>query len=180
MILSEYKPIADAFGDNAKLLNTYSGLKPIIFMINSNKLSRYDEIHLGKFIASGDYRYIFKESHKLLEGKRMIFSVEYGILKLHIIRKSKNSIKILSSFVIGLFYGRKRELILKRITESVRISLINSIKTEAQSIRHYFQNMEKSDLEDVEKSFDAYKNISGNELSQRDKYYINKQINKLE
>ncbi len=179
MNLHTHTSITNAFGDNAKFIDlSHKGLKGIVFMSNSSKLSRYDEIHLGEFIASGKYTDLMKKLQlEIGSESRLILKVEYSILKVCIIRKSVDSIKILSTFTIGLFYRRSIDDIFKR-TESVMLESIGSqIKTSSIRVGEFFEMFKNSELDcedSLVSSMRLFENITGEDLQKREESLISK------
>lgn len=182
MQLKRYENITRAFGENAKWIElSHSGMKGFVFRSNSNKLSNYDEIHLGKFVSSGVYRELFKRLRvELGECNRIVFDVEYGVLKVCIIRKSADtSIKVLKRFSIGLFYGRTLEELTVTAKSEISQSLMAEINTEVLRVRYFFEQYSRKELlnEDaLAASYKSFENLSGEELSNKEKRLIEKYV----
>lgn len=182
MILCTNEYISKAFGANAKFLDlSERNLKSIIFMSSSNKLSRYDEIHIGRFIGSGMYMELFKKLQKEIGLKnRMVFQVEYGILKVCVIRKGKDGITLLKSFTVGLFYGRNLEEIFMKAKKAIAQSLLLEVQSSSERVNHFLELFKKHELSSkdaVEKSIDLYEDITGTEIQNREVSLIKKYVN---
>lgn len=177
MRLSENQFIMQAYGSNAKWIELeHKHLKGIVFTSNSRRLSRYDEIHLGRFISSGIYAELLKSLHDEI-GERLLFHVEYGVLNVCVVMKGATNISILKSYTVGLFYGRTFEDIFNKAKEVIANSLLNEIRTTSQTARRFFELFKKDELntaEDIESSIDKYREVSGRELQPRESTLIRK------
>ena len=179
MKLHEYKYIQNAFGENAKWIElSHIGLKGIVFINDSNKISRYDEIHIGKFIASGLYARVLKElNSKFGENRRLLLKIEYGILKLCVIVKGRKKLKVLKIFTIGLFYGRTFEEIISAAKKEIGDSILNELETKSHAVSLFFCNFKKSELNSLSKLENAeetFEKISGICLNLKEKKLIEK------
>lgn len=177
MKLIENSFIQKAFGGDAKWIDLKErGLKGILFRSNSYKLSRYDEIHMGRFISSGIYEELLKHLHKVLgPNNRLLIEVEYSILKLCVIRKGKNKITVLKRFSIGLFYDRTFEELCEKSTKCIKTSLLNNISTNSQAVKHFFETFKVYELDSIQKRNDSialFEQIANKTLSKSEEDLI--------
>lgn len=163
------------FGDNAKWIDLSGlGVQGLIFRSNSLKMSRYDEIHLGKFVSSGTYVSLLKEFFKLYTTtKKILFEVEYGILKINMMSK-----KTTKTITIGLFYGRSLSELIEKTKLAIQEELILDINVRTKTVQDFFSIFKKSELqsrEDLDGALEVFEKIScskplSNEIMQIKKY----------